>query len=82
MESEILRSMWTGGEVGMKRNQYAEMKFKNGASMYVNTDYITSYAYLYENDETIVSILSEQSPIYFPGNQMKEIENAINRIDA
>lgn len=64
----------------MKHNQYAEMKFKNGASMYVNTDYITAYAYLYEKDETIVSILGEKDPSYFPGDQTKEIQNAINRI--
>lgn len=68
--------------MGMKPNQYAEIKFKNGASMYVNTDYITSYAYLKDSDETVISTLCEQSPIYFPGNQTKEIENAINRIDA
>ena len=66
----------------MKHNQYAEIKFKNGASMYVNTDYITAYAYLKENDETVISTLGDKNPVYFPGDQTKEIENAINRIDA
>lgn len=64
----------------MKHNQYAEIKFENGASMYVNTEYITAYAYLYEKDETVVLTLGEQTPVYFPGDQTKEIEKAINRI--
>lgn len=66
----------------MKHNQFAKITFENGASLYVNTDYITSYAYLIEKDETIVSTLGEQNPVYFPGDQTIEIEDAINRIDA
>ncbi len=66
----------------MKHNQYAKIKVKNDVSMYVNTDYITVYGYLKDDDKTVVSILGEQNSVYFPGDQTGEIENAINRIDA
>lgn len=57
----------------MKSLQFAEMKFENGESMYLNTEYITAYGYLKSEDKTVVSILCERKEIYFPGDQTEEI---------
>lgn len=60
--------------------QFAEMKFNNGNSLFLNTEYITSYGYLKDRDETVVSVLSEANAIYFPGDQTEEIRMAFNCI--
>lgn len=53
-------------EAKVMNAQFAEMTFKNGNSMFLNTEYITSYGYLKDRDETAVSVLSEAKEIYFP----------------
>ena len=58
--------------------QFAEMIFNNGNSMFLNTEYITSYGYLKDQDKTVVSALSEAKEIYFPGDQTEEIRNSFN----
>lgn len=68
-------------EAKVMNAQFAEMTFKNGNSMFLNTEYITSYAYLKDRDETAVSVLSEAKEIYFPGDQTAEIRSAFNRIN-
>lgn len=68
-------------EAKVMNAQFAEMTFKNGNSMFLNTEYITSYGYLKDRDETAVSVLSEAKEIYFPGNQTAEIRSAFNRIN-
>ena len=65
-----------------KHGQFAEMKFTNGAIMFLNTEYITAYGYIREQDKTCVSILGELKEIYFPGDQTVEIRNSINCIGA
>ena len=49
------------------------MVFENGENMFLNTEYITAYGYLKEQDKTVVSVLGEGKEIYFPGNQTQEI---------
>lgn len=68
-------------EAKVMNAQFAEMTFKNGNSMFLNTEYITSYGYLKDRDETAVSVLSEAKEIYFPGDQTAEIRSAFNRIN-
>ena len=71
----------TGGETEMNHHtRFAEMIFNNGNILFLNTEYITSYGYLKDRDETAVSVLSEAKEIYFPGNQTAEIRNALNCI--
>ena len=83
MERETDTRTDEGGEVGMmKHDQFAEMKFTNGASMFLNTEYITAYGYIREQDKTAVSVLGEGREIYFPGDQTAEIRNSINCIGA
>lgn len=62
----------------MKHYQYAQMKVKNGGTVYVNTQYVTAYGYAEARDETIVAVLGEKDPIYFPGDQTEEIRKSIN----
>ncbi len=64
----------------MKHYQFAEMKFQNGESMFINAEYITGYAYIREKDETAVAILGDRDPIFFPGDQTKEIIDAFDSI--
>lgn len=61
----------------MTNAQFAEMKFTNGERMFLNTEYITAYGYIREQDKTCVSILGETKEIYFPGDQTTEIRNSI-----
>lgn len=61
--------------------QFAEMTFNNGNSMFLNTEYITAYGYLKDRDETVVSVLSEAEEIYFPGDQTAKIRIAFNCIN-
>lgn len=68
-------------EAKVMNAQFAEMTFKNGNSMFLNTEYITSYGYSKDRDETVVSVLSEAKAIYFPGDQTAEIRSAFNRIN-
>ncbi len=63
-----------------KHAQFAKMTFNNGNSLFLNTEYITSYGYLKDRDETVVSVLSEAKEIYFPGDQTEEIRNSFNCI--
>ena len=63
----------------MKRHgQFASIKFANGETMFINTKYITAYAYVKERDETVVSVLCENQEIYFPGDQTEEICSSYN----
>ena len=61
-------------------HKFAEMKLDNGNSMFLNTGYITSYGYLKDQDKTVVSVISEQKEIYFPGDQTEEIRNSFDCI--
>ena len=60
--------------MGMSHAQFAEMKFENGETMMINTQYITSYAYIKSEDKTVVSVLCEAKEVYFPGDQTQEIK--------
>ena len=60
--------------------QFAEMTFDDGDSIFLNTEYITSYGYSKDQDKTVVSVLSVPSEIYFPGDQTEEIRMAFNCI--
>lgn len=62
--------------------QFAEMTYDNGNSLFLNTEYITSYGYLKDQDETVVTVLSEAKEIYFPGDQTEKIRNSFNCTDA
>ena len=62
--------------------QFAEMKFSNGNSLFLNTEYITAYGYLKDQDETVVSVLSEAKAVYFPGDQTEEIRISFNCVGA
>ena len=63
----------------MKRHaQFASMKFANGETMFINTEYITAYAYVKERNETVVSVLCENQEVYFPGDQTEEIRASFN----
>ena len=68
----------------MNRNkscwQFARMVFENGENMFLNTEYITAYGYLKEQDKTVVSVLSEGKEIYFPGDQTQKITDSFNCI--
>lgn len=66
----------------MKYDQLAEMKCKNGNSMFLNAAYITGYAYIREKNETFVAMLGEPKPIYFPGDQTEEIRTAFYCIES
>lgn len=61
----------------MSRNkscwQFARMVLENGETMYLNTEYITAYGYLKEQDKTVVVVLGEEEGNYFPGDQTQEI---------
>ena len=64
----------------MNHDQYAMLRFENSEPMYIKALYITSYAYIREQNKTVVTILGERKELYFPGNQIKEIHSAINGI--
>jgi hypothetical protein len=69
--------------MGMNHHvRFAEMTFGNGNSLFLNTEYITSYGYLKDQDKTVVSVLSEAEEIYFPGDQTAEIRSAFKCINA
>lgn len=57
-----------------------EMMLPNDGSMFLNTEYITGYGYSKEQDKTVVSVLSEGAPVFFPGDQTAKIRNAFNHI--
>ena len=65
----------------MKHDQFAAMKFDNGEIMYINAQYITSYAYAKENDETLIAVLAEGKELHFPGDQTHEIYVSINSMN-
>lgn len=58
----------------MSHAQFAEMKFDNGETMMINTQYITAYGYIKSEDKTVVSFLCEGKECYFPGDQTHEIK--------
>lgn len=64
----------------MKHEQFAKMVFENGESMFINTEYITAYGYMKEQDKTVVAVLGEGKEIYFPGDQTHEIRVSFNCI--
>lgn len=57
----------------MKHDKFVKMKFENGGSLFVNTEYITSFGYLEEHDQTVVTVLGEGKEIYFQGDQTNEL---------
>ena len=59
--------------MGMREEQFASLKFKNGDVLHINKQYITSYAYLPKECKTVVTILGEPKEIFFPGNQIDKI---------
>lgn len=61
--------------------QFASMKFKNGETMFINTEYITAYGYIKEQDKTFVTVLGEGKEVYFPGDQTEEIRVSFNCIN-
>ena len=62
----------------MKNEQFAMMRFANAEPMYINTQYITAYAYIREEKKTVIAVLGKGKEIYFPGDQTKEIKRAID----
>ena len=60
--------------------QFAKMVFENGEVMFLNTEYITAYGYIKEEDKTVVSVLGEGKEVYFPGDQTQEISNSFDCI--
>lgn len=67
-----------GSETEMKHAQFAQMKHENGNVMFLNIEYITAYGYAKEQDETVVAMLYEGEPLYFPGDQTREIRNSLD----
>lgn len=61
--------------------QFAKMTFNNGNSLFLNTEYITGYGYIKDQDKTVVSVLFEAKEVYFPGDQTAEIRSAFNCIN-
>lgn len=64
----------------MKTLQLAEMLLSNGEKIFLNTEYITSYGYIKEQDKTFVSVLGEKDERYFVGDQTQEIKFSFNCI--
>ena len=62
----------------MKHSHFAEMKYANRSIVNVNTNYITVFRYIKEQNKTVIYILGEEKEIYFPGDQTREILAAIN----
>ena len=65
----------------MRHEQFAKMDFENDESMYLNAVYITAYAYSKEKDKTVVALIGEGQPLYFPGDQTQKIREACNCSD-
>lgn len=57
----------------MKHDKFARMKYKNGESLFVNTEYITAYGFIKEQDQTVITVLGEGKEIYFPGDQTNKL---------
>lgn len=57
----------------MREEQFVSIKLKNGNVFHINKRYITSCAYLENEDKTVVTILGEPKEIFFPGNQIDKI---------
>ena len=72
--------MWKESEMGMKHNQFAEMYLDSGNKLFLNTEYITAYAYLKHQDQTIVSSLGVAKEMHFPGDQTEKIRVSFNCI--
>lgn len=57
----------------MKHDKFARMKYKNGESLFVNTEYITAYGFIKEQNQTVITVLGEGKEIYFPGDQTNKL---------
>lgn len=55
------------------RNGFISMELEGGGIININTKYITTYAYLKEDDRTAVTLLLEAMPLYFPGDQTHKL---------
>ena len=62
----------------MECGKIIKMDFENGESMYMNAKYITAYAYSKEKDKTVVAMIGEGQPLYFPGDQTEKISMAFH----
>lgn len=63
-------SIKTGPQV---RDGFISMELEGGGIININAQYITTYAYLKEDDRTAITILLEAMPLYFPGDQTHKL---------
>lgn len=62
------------------RHQFAEMTLSDERIHKLNAQYIVMYMYDVKNNETVISMLGEENVRCYPGNQIIEIEMAINNL--